>query len=176
MDKEGIVNSIKKSCEDIIAYLERHHDILTDNNVEDLWFEAAIQDLQHMSGEINKDINGLKGFKYVLYEQNRLKAETKKPLSDEDILRKDTIFYKKKVVFTGILEKFPDRDEIASILRQYGADVNGSISKKTDIVIKGAGAGPSKMKKIQELQEQGCSIRVIEEPEFIEILQREGIK
>ena len=175
MDKESIVNNIKKSCEDMINYIEKHKEILIDNN-ENALFQYAILDLTHKAGEISKDINGLKGFKYVLYEQNKLKAETKKPLSDEDIIRKDTVFYKKKVVFTGTLENFPDRDEIASIIRQYGADVNGSISKKTDIVVKGAGAGPSKMKKIQELQEQGFVIRVIEEPEFMELLKQEGIR
>ena len=111
MDKESIVNNIKKSCEDMINYIEKHKEILIDNN-ENALFQYAILDLTHKAGEISKDINGLKGFKYVLYEQNKLKAETKKPLSDEDILRKDTIFYKKKVVFTGTLENFPDRDEI----------------------------------------------------------------
>ncbi len=175
MNKESIVNNIRKSCEDMISYLERNKEILIDNN-ENALFQYAILDLTHLAGEISKDINGLKGFKYVLYEQNRLKAETKKPLSDEDILRKDTIFYKKKVVFTGILEKFPDRDKIASVLRQYGADVNGSISKKTDIVIKGAGAGPSKMKKIAELKEQGVDIKVWNEAEFLHVLKEEGIK
>ena len=175
MDKESIVNNIKKSCEDMINYIEKHKEILIDNN-ENALFQYAILDLTHMAGEINKDINGLKGFKYVLYEQNKLKAETKKPLSDEDIIRKDTVFYKKKVVFTGTLENFPDRDKIASIIRQYGADVNSSISRKTDIVIVGRGAGPSKMKKIQELQEGGYGIRVLHEHEFLQILEEEGIK
>lgn len=175
MNKESIVNNIRKSCEDMINYIEKHKEILIDNN-ENALFQYAILDLTHMAGEISKDINGLKGFKYVLYEQNKLKAETKKPLSDEDIIRKDTVFYKKKVVFTGTLEKFPDRDEIASIIRQYGADVNSSISRKTDIVIVGRGAGPSKMKKIQELQEGGYGIRVLHEHEFLQILEEEGIK
>lgn len=175
MTKEDIVNRIRKSCEDMISYLDKHKDILLEED-KGVWSQYAIEDLIHMAGDINKEINGLKGFKYVLYEQNKLKSETKKPLSDEEIVRKDTFFYKKKVVFTGTLENFPDRDEIASIARQYGADVNSSISKKTDIVIKGAGAGPSKMKKIQQLQEQGCVIRIIEEPEFMELLKAEGIK
>lgn len=56
------------------------------------------------------------------------------------------------------------------LLRSYGADINTSISSKTDIVIVGQGAGPSKMRKIEELREKGIDIRVIEEPELLQIL------
>lgn len=56
------------------------------------------------------------------------------------------------------------------LLRSYGADINTSISSKTDIVIVGQGAGPSKMRKIEELREKGADIRVIEEPELLQIL------
>lgn len=40
----------------------------------------------------------------------------------------------------------------------------------------GSGAGPSKMKKIEELQANGSSIRLIYEPEFLEILEKYNIK
>ncbi len=40
----------------------------------------------------------------------------------------------------------------------------------------GSGAGPSKMKKIQELQTAGYDIRVIHETEFLQILNDENIK
>ena len=73
-------------------------------------------------------------------------------------------FYKKKVVFTGDLNCF-SRKEAAHVLKELGADVNTSISKKTDIVILGNTPGPSKMKKILEL-----NIKSINEPEFLKLL------
>lgn len=112
----------------------------------------------------------------VDYSNKAVEKETLHPLCDDDIENKENPFYHKKVVLTGILSAFPKREIIADILKHNGADINTSISKLTDIVIVGAGAGPSKMKKIQDLNESGCRIRVIEETEFLEILEKYGIK
>ena len=54
--------------------------------------------------------------------------------------------------------------------------INTSISKRTDIVIVGKGAGPSKMQKIEELQAQGHNLRVIEEPELLSIMKEFNIE
>ncbi|MBK7084628.1 MAG: BRCT domain-containing protein [Flavobacteriales bacterium] len=56
------------------------------------------------------------------------------------------------------------------MVRALGADINTSISKKTQIVVIGDGAGPSKLRKIEKLQDQGVDIRIIYEEEFLQIL------
>ncbi|MGQ9425344.1 NAD-dependent DNA ligase LigA [Gilvimarinus sp. F26214L] len=66
-------------------------------------------------------------------------------------------------VITGTLESM-SRDEAKERLQDLGAKVSGSVSKKTDAVIAGPGAG-SKLTKAQEL-----GITIIDEAEFLALL------
>jgi NAD-dependent DNA ligase len=83
----------------------------------------------------------------------------------------ETIFFDKTVVITGVFSKFIDRNILAVKLKELGADINTSISKKTDIVCLGwDGVGPKKMEKIKELKDSGIEIRLVYEDELYSIL------
>lgn len=105
-------------------------------------------------------------------EARKYEHDTLMPLSSDEVENKDTIFFQKKVVITGTFCAYPDRDELGSILKSFGADINTTISGKTNIVIIGEGAGPSKLKKIEELKARGKDIRLIYEDELCNIMNK----
>lgn len=171
MEKKQIIDAIIKDCDDIKELLEKNSELFIDDSpAASLLFNRIIR----MSKDMSTQINGLKGYEYVVYKEKKLKPETKRPLEDAEIIDKNTPFYKKKVVFTGELDGL-SREGTAEVLRKFGADINTSISSKTDIVIMGHGAGPSKMKKIEELKAKGVDIKILNQEELLDVMRGYGI-
>ena len=80
--------------------------------------------------------------------------------------RPDTPFTGKTFVLTGTLEKY-SRSQAGEMIEQRGGKVTSTVSKKTDCIVAGPGAG-SKLKKAQELD-----IEVWDEAQLIATLDGE---
>ncbi len=84
-------------------------------------------------------------------------------IQDAEQPRQDTAVAGKTIVFTGALERLT-RDEAKAQAEALGAKVAGSVSRKTDLVVAGPGAG-SKLKTATEL-----GIQVMTEAEWIALV------
>ena len=73
----------------------------------------------------------------------------------------------KTVVFTGSLERF-SRKEGEALVEEQGGRASGSVSKKTDYVVAGPGAG-SKLVKAEQL-----GVDVLSEDEFLTLIGKES--
>ena len=73
-------------------------------------------------------------------------------------------FAGKTFVLTGSLERMP-RSEAQEIIRSHGGNVTGSVSRKTDFVIAGPGAGS----KLTEATALG--IKILSEDDFVRLLE-----
>ncbi|KWV46581.1 aromatic ring-opening dioxygenase LigA [Rhizobium altiplani] len=142
-------------------------------------FEAAMKAAAPLSGDPWNDLNAIEGIGEIVaraivefYKEprnveviSRLLAELNDgtPLPAEKVAAADSPVAGKTVVFTGSLEKFT-RDEAKARAESLGAKVAGSVSKKTDIVVAGPGAG-SKLDKAREL-----GVQTMDEDEWLALI------
>ncbi len=137
-------------------------------------FEAGMTAAASFSGEAWAELNSIDGIGEVVaraivefYKEPRnldvigRLLEEVTPEAAEVPVASDSPVAGKTVVFTGSLEKMT-RDEAKAMAERLGAKVSGSVSKKTDLVVAGPGAG-SKLDKAREF-----GVEVIDEDQWLE--------
>ncbi|AXS41326.1 NAD-dependent DNA ligase LigA [Breoghania sp. L-A4] len=139
-------------------------------------FARAMRAAEDHAGDAWAELNNIDGVGEVVAEalvqffsepHNRevleaLLAEVT-PVDAEKIADTGSPVAGKTLVFTGSLERMT-RDEAKAMAERFGAKVAGSVSKKTDLVIAGPGAG-SKLKKAEEL-----GVDVISEDDWFDLV------
>ncbi|MFS8045674.1 NAD-dependent DNA ligase LigA [Rhizobium sp. BR 314] len=139
-------------------------------------FEAGMKEAAPLSGDAWNDLNNIEGIGEVVacaivefYKEPRNTEviakllEQVQPQEAEQPVTSGSPVTGKTVVFTGSLEKFT-RDEAKAKAESLGAKVSGSVSKKTDIVVAGPGAG-SKLDKAREF-----NVQVLTEDEWLDLI------
>ncbi|MBB4477595.1 NAD-dependent DNA ligase LigA [Rhizobium etli] len=139
-------------------------------------FATAMQEAAPLSGDAWNDLNAIEGIGEVVaramvefYKEplnveviGRLLDEVTPQAAEQPVTAGSPVAGK-TVVFTGSLEKFT-RDEAKARAESLGAKVAGSVSKKTDIVVAGPGAG-SKLDKAREL-----GVQTMDEDEWLALI------
>ena len=139
-------------------------------------FEVAMKEAAPLAGDAWNDLNNIEGIGEVVaraivefYKEPRnteviasLLKEVQ-PQEAEQPVTSGSPVAGKTVVFTGSLEKFT-RDEAKATAESLGAKVSGSVSKKTDIVVAGPGAG-SKLDKAREFD-----VQIMTEDEWLDLI------
>ncbi|OCP09416.1 MULTISPECIES: NAD-dependent DNA ligase LigA [unclassified Ensifer] len=139
-------------------------------------FGSAMSEAAMFSGDAWNELNSIDGIGEVVaraivefYKEPRnLEVVTRllsevTPEAAEAPVASDSPVAGKTVVFTGSLEKMT-RDEAKAKAESLGAKVAGSVSKKTDIVVAGPGAG-SKLDKAREL-----GVETMDEDEWLALI------
>ena len=155
--------SLEKVCQAFSIDLENHHDALSDA------IACAKIYLKLMNNETMdfSKITSTHKNKTQFSGHEKLSGSVLKPnLENGD---KNSCFYGKKVLFTGVLESI-SRENAAEIVCKLGADIDTCITKKTNYVIMGRDAGPSKIRKIEKYNSEGSNICIIHEDEFKKLI------
>ncbi|MEP3653572.1 MAG: NAD-dependent DNA ligase LigA [Litorimonas sp.] len=138
-------------------------------------FRTAVPDLQNPVSDAYMGLLGIDGMGQAALgslagffetESNRIIVDNltnQLDIQDAEAPVSDSPVAGKTVVFTGKLERF-SRDEAKARAQSLGAKVSGSVSKKTDFLVAGPGAG-SKLKKAE-----AAGVKVLTEDEWLALI------
>jgi len=156
--------NLTSACEAYGIELYRHHDALCDAMACARIYEKLQMkvepDLTRITGKTKRDPFSFEGHERICGDLLKPELENADP---------DSPFYNKKIVFTGVLSRM-DRLEAARRAKELGADIDTSVTKKTDFIIVGSAPGMSKLRKADKYNAEGANIVLLTESEFLELI------
>ena len=179
----------KKSAQNIIDAINRSKNttlarFINGLGIRNVGLNASKLLEKHFNGNLNKlmqasieelvsinEVGDIMAESIVKYFSNNNNQLLIKKCIDSGLLfqkvkeSKYTIITNKTFVFTGTLESI-SRNDAKKIIESYGAKSSSSVSKNTDYVIAGEGAG-SKIKKAKDLE-----LLILDEKEFTDLIKK----
>jgi DNA ligase (NAD+) len=126
--------------------------------------EEAIAEMDALDQIGDTVIESIKAYFGESHNKGIVERLTKEvDIRDVEKPKQDTAIAGKTVVFTGALEKMT-REEAKAMAERLGAKAAGSVSKKTDYVVAGPGAGS----KLAEAHKLG--VKVLSEEEWLKLI------
>ena len=174
-----MINSIEKAKKTKLS------NYLVAMNIPLIGKNAALTISEQFSGSFEKfceainskyDFSSIEGFGNIMndeiYKWFEIKQNYDEFLSVASLLNfevqekldvdENNMFFNKTVVITGTFADFT-RDELSNKMKELGAKVTGSVSKKTDYLLCGENAGSKKTKA------ENLSIKIITEQELLKL-------
>lgn len=151
------IRQVGEKAGKILANEFKTMDNFMNASVEEL---SAIKDIGPTTAEYIKEFFGEESNVEMI---NQLKFLGVNMNYIDNSISNESVFNGKTIVLTGTLERY-SRNEATELLENLGANVSGSVSKKTDYVIYGAEAG-SKLDKARQL-----GVTTLSEEEFVALL------
>lgn len=162
--------SLLALCKAFNIEMDKHHNALSDARC------CAYIFLKYLNGEnpnynLIKDVDLKKKSSIAFYDKDRKIASDIYKQDLSIVSNKNTLFYKQKIVISGTFVKYPVRNDLGLLLKEFGADIDSAISSKTNFFVVGSDCGPKKMEKAQNLIERGSGLQIIQENELYTILE-----
>lgn len=156
--------SLSASCEEYGIELKEHHNALEDARAcAELYLKAKGSEIVKAEPKENKLRN----------DYPKEDKDLFKPLPDEEVRNKNTVFYHKHVVVTGkLFNSYPDRNVLLKEIKELGGRNTRSstgVTSKTDIVILGEEAGENKIKAIEIHKSH---LEIWDETKLIEVMKQ----
>ena len=146
-----------------------HHDALEDARTAGLIFLEACKIKGYCMDDMITNVYEKSRYNHSSSHPQKITGDVLKPDFNK-VTDKENPFYGKKVVISGTYTQWPDRKILAELMKNLGADIDTTVTDKTDFLIAGEGAGPSKIQKMKRNIEKGKNAAILTEAMLLKIL------
>ena len=175
----GIEDDLEYTYSDTLALYGKALDVCCSECGIDLHHHDALSDAEACARLFlqyyNIPVNEYKTFgtkaKFRLFEDHgKLESDLLRPEMDT-VQNKNNPFFGKKVVITGVYQNWPDRNDLARIIKKCGADIDSCVTPRTQILIAGANSGPVKLQKMKANIDDDKTRKIMSEEDVSALLK-----